>query len=161
MRYTTIVDITETEEVYRNPNTRLVYLHLVLKSGYRTDDRDRIRISLRRLAWEVGITIAAARYALKALERAALLSYTEGGTIEVVKFVIPEPYAQRPSAKTPKAAPQAAPEPDNAAQIRSIKDEMAKLQRWYNDFKERGDEMQCKAILKDYNKLRGQLKKLV
>lgn len=157
MRYTTIIDITEVGEVYRNRNSRLVYLHLCLKSGYRTDDRDRIRISIRRLAWEVGVTSSAARYALQQLEKAQLITYTEGGTIEVVKFIVPEPYAKRPSGK---AAPQAAPEPDNAAEIQRIKDEMAKLQRWYNDFKERGDEVQMRAILKDYNKLRGQLKKL-
>lgn len=157
MRYTTIIDISEIEPVYRNPNTRLVYLHLCLKSGYRTDDRDRIRISIRRLAWEVGITAAAARYALRQLEGAQLISYTEGGTFEVVKFIVPEPYAKRPSGK---AAPQATPETDNGEEIRQIKDEMNKLQRWYNDFKERGDEIQCKSIQRDYNKLAAKLKKL-
>lgn len=157
MRYTTIIDITELEEIYRNRNARLVYLHLCLRSGYRTDDRDRIRISIRKLSWEVGITPAAIRYALQQLEKSQLLTYSEGGTIEVVKFITPEPYAKRPANKS---TTQAAPEPDNALEIQRIKDEMNKLQRWYNDFKERGDDAACRNILKDYNKLRGQLKKL-
>lgn len=157
MRYTTIIDITEVDEIYRNRNARLVYLHLCLRSGYRTDDRDRIRISIRKLSWEVGISTAAARYALQQLEKAQLLTYSEGGTIEVVKFITPEPYAKRPANKS---TTQAAPDPDHGEEIRQIKDEMLKLQRWYNDFKERGDETQCKTIQRDYQKLAAKLKKL-
>lgn len=79
MRYTTIIDITETPDVYRNKNARLVYLHLALKAGYHDEDRDVLQTSIRTTAWKVGLTVSATRHALAVLERAGLLTRTKTG----------------------------------------------------------------------------------
>ena len=83
MRYTTIIDITEMPVIYRNVNARLVYLHLVLKSGYHDYDRDIVSLSLRRLSAETGLSLSAIRHAISQLEKAKLL--TRQGNIWVVK----------------------------------------------------------------------------
>lgn len=67
MRYTTIIDISEYRDLYRNVNVRLVYLHLVLKSGYHDHDRDQVRISYRSLAADSGLTLSQVRHAIKIL----------------------------------------------------------------------------------------------
>lgn len=87
MRYTTIVDISEFPSIYRNVNARLVYLHLVLKSGYHDNDRDLVALSLRRIAAEVGLTLSATRHALGQLEKAQLLT-RQGPVWFVKKFVL-------------------------------------------------------------------------
>lgn len=46
---------------------RLVYLHLVLKSGYHDHDRDQVRISYRSLAADSGLTLSQVRHAIKIL----------------------------------------------------------------------------------------------
>lgn len=74
MRYTTIIDISEIPPVYRNINARLIYLHLVLKSGYHDDDRDLVNMSLRRIAAETGLSLSAVRHAVSILEKAHLLT---------------------------------------------------------------------------------------
>lgn len=73
MRYTTLIDISEIPEVYKNQNARLLYLHLVLKAGYHDHDRDWCKISIRRLSADVGITVAAVRHALAILQKYNLL----------------------------------------------------------------------------------------
>lgn len=94
MRYTTIIDISEYPAVYRNINTRLVYLHLVLKSGYHDDDRDVVSISLRRIASDLSLSLAAVRHAIAQLEKANLL--TRQGPIWVVKkWIIEQPITKR------------------------------------------------------------------
>lgn len=87
MRYTTIVDISEFPTIYRNVNARLVYLHLVLKSGYHDNDRDLVELSLRRIAAEVGLTLSATRHAIGQLEKAQLLT-RQGPVWFVKKFVL-------------------------------------------------------------------------
>lgn len=102
MRYTTIIDISEEPAVYRNVNTRLLYLHLALKSGYHDDDRDRVDISIRRLSFATGLTVSATRHALKVLERCQLLT-REGSTWTVKKWVLdtkPTPRRQSNTAKS-------------------------------------------------------------
>ena len=86
MRYTTIIDISQAPEVYRNQNVRLVYLHLVLRAGYHDHDRDLVRISIRSLAAQVGLTVAAVRHALGVLEKWKLLQRT-GSYYQVRKWV--------------------------------------------------------------------------
>ena len=73
MRYTTIIDISQMGEIYRNQNVRLIYLHLALRSGYHDDDRDLTDISLRRLSMEAGLTVSATRHAIRILTKAGLL----------------------------------------------------------------------------------------
>lgn len=68
MRYTTIIDITQIPNVYRNKHARDLYLYMVLKCGYEAHDRDLIRVSLRHIAGTLDMTIKAARYALSVLE---------------------------------------------------------------------------------------------
>lgn len=94
MRYTTIIDITEYPAVYRNINTRLVYLHLTLRSGYHDDDRDMIMISIRRLAAETGLTVAAVRHALAQLSKANLIQ-RQGPIYSVKKWIIEQPISKR------------------------------------------------------------------
>ena len=69
MRYTTIIDITQCRDLYRNKNIRILYLHLVLRAGYHDHDRDLMRCSLRTLAAETGLSLAAVRNALRQLEK--------------------------------------------------------------------------------------------
>ena len=94
MRYTTIIDITEMPTIYRNVNARLVYLHLVCKSGYHDDDRDMVVISLRRIAAEVGLSLSATRHAISQLEKARLL-VRQGPVWSVKKWIIEQPVTKR------------------------------------------------------------------
>lgn len=106
MRYTTIVDISQIQDIYRNPNLRLVYLHLCLKSGYHDDDRDKIRISIRKLADEVGLTVSATRHALGRLQAEHFLS-RDGESWMVRKYVIDIPPTPRPKPKKTVESKQA------------------------------------------------------
>lgn len=101
MRYTTIIDLSEFPAVYRNKNVRLVYLHLVLKSGYHDNDRDLIDISIRNLAWGVGLSVSATRHALHILEQARMIKRS-GPLWHVRKFIIEQEIT--PRAKTTKEA---------------------------------------------------------
>lgn len=107
MRYTTIIDITEQPDVYRNVNARLLYLHMALKAGYHDDDRDRLHVSLRNLAAAVGLTLSATRHALKVLEAAKLVSKVDNEW-SVLKFVIadvPSPRRQPTKAEREASKP--------------------------------------------------------
>lgn len=103
MRYTTIIDITETPGIYRNKNARLVYLHLVLRSGYHDSDRDLIDISIRSLAMAVGLSVSATRHALACLEREKLIS-RDGTRWKILKWVVAELPTPRRQPKKPKAS---------------------------------------------------------
>lgn len=86
MRYTTVIDISEISEVYKNPTARLIYMHMSLKAGYHDDDRDLVRLSIRRLSADVGVTVSATRHALHLLERSGLLT-REGQLWRIKKWV--------------------------------------------------------------------------
>lgn len=73
MRYTPIIDISEQPSIYQNINIRLVYLHMVLKSGYHDYNRDMLDISIRKLANDVGISVGATRHALQQLINAKMI----------------------------------------------------------------------------------------
>lgn len=96
MRYTTLIDISESKDLYRNPNVRLVYLHLVLKSGYHDNDRDICTTSIRNLAAATGLTIAATRHALKQLTKAKLVERINTA-YKVKKWVQADKPMPRPS----------------------------------------------------------------
>ena len=98
MRYTTVIDISEIPELYRNHTVRLVYLHLVLKSGYHDDDRDIAKLSIRRLAMEADVTVSACRHALHVLEKAGLLTNETGGR-RVKKFIEEQAVTKRARTK--------------------------------------------------------------
>lgn len=85
MRYTTVIDITNLA-LYRNQNARLVYLHLCLVAGYHDNDRDLVALSIRNLAWRVGLTLSATRHAIAQLTAAGLVK-REGPTWRVNKWI--------------------------------------------------------------------------
>lgn len=98
MRYTTIIDITEFPMLYRNQATRLVYLHLCLRSGYHDYDRDISTLSVRRLAFETGLTVGAIRNALAQLAKYQMI-IRNGQLTRVRKFVIEQPISRRAKTK--------------------------------------------------------------
>lgn len=103
MRYTTLIDISELPQIYRNQNARLVYMHLALKSGYHDADRDMIRISIRSLAQDVGLTVSAIRHALTVLEKAKLITRDEDKW-RVLKWIVETPPTPRRQPKDKAAA---------------------------------------------------------
>lgn len=94
MRYTTIIDISEYSTLYNNQSIRLVYLHLVLRSGYHDHDRDLAQLSIRRLAMEVGLSVGAVRHALTQLLKYQML-VRQGPMLQVRKFVVEQPISKR------------------------------------------------------------------
>lgn len=115
MRYTTLIDITEFPIIYRNQNTRLLYLHLALKAGYHDNDRDLCDISIRRLAADVGLSVSATRHALAILQKFQLIE--KSGTLwKVKKFVPEQPITSRPKSEK-KRKEQEAEQMRKAAEI--------------------------------------------
>lgn len=133
MRYTTIIDISENERIYRNHNARLLYVHMVLKSGYHADDRDIYVKSLRNMAADCGISIAACRHALRLLIGEGLVKQT-GNAWTITKFVLEQPIGKR--AKSVKEQKQR-----NAAAARSA-EEAAREAQIEKDKKEREEVFQ-------------------
>ena len=103
MRYTTVIDIMDFPQIYRNLHARLVYIHMALKAGYHDDDRDICRLSIRNLAADVGITVSATRNALLQLEKAGLISKSSDFWI-VKKWVATETPSPRTQATVAKKA---------------------------------------------------------
>lgn len=101
MRYTTVIDISEFPQIYRNLNARLLYIHMALKAGYHDDDRDICRLSIRSLAADVGITVSAVRNALLQLEKSGLISKSSDCWIvkKWVQMDAPSPRTQSTVAK--------------------------------------------------------------
>lgn len=104
MRYTTVIDISEMPDVYRNENTRLLYLHLALKAGWHDEDRDKAKISIRNLAADCGLTLSATRHAIAVLTKHDLLARDEDGTWKVRKWHLDKPPAPRPKKSEVAAA---------------------------------------------------------
>lgn len=105
MRYTTVIDISENRPLYANHNVRLVYLHLALKAGYHDEDRDQLKISIRALAADVGVSVSATRHALAQLMGAGLLERRQDKWL-VKKWILDTPPTPRPK-KTQSAATKA------------------------------------------------------
>lgn len=123
MRYTTIIDLSEFPAVYRNKNVRLVYLHLVLKSGYHDNDRDLIDISIRNLAWSTGLSVSATRHALRILEQARMIKRS-GPLWHVRKFIIDQEIT--PRAKTQRESKRAAAAAVEKARNQALNTELDK-----------------------------------
>lgn len=123
MRYTTVIDIREIPEVYRNQNCRLLYLHLALMAGYHDADRDRVRISIRRLADSCGLTVSATRHATNVLVAAKLLR-VKGGVYLVRKYCEEQPITTRAkAARAKKAEEQRSMELQEAARQEAARQE--------------------------------------
>lgn len=106
MRYTTVIDITELPSVYRNIHARLLYLHMALKAGYHDEDRDRLAISIRNLAYACGLSLSATRHALKVLQDAELIK-REGATWYIKKWFADTPPTPRPKQSQAKGVKDA------------------------------------------------------
>ena len=107
MRYTTIIDMTATPELYKCVNARLVYLHMTLTCGYHDYDRDICHIGLRTLAEQVGITFSAVRHATMLLERYHYIERTSLGW-KVTKWLPSEQPTARPKVEPKQPKTQAA-----------------------------------------------------
>lgn len=117
MRYTTIIDISEIDAVWRSYSTRLVYLYMVLKCGYHDDDRDLFRMSIRDMSWRLHISVSAVRHALAVLSRHSLISQTSPGCYMVVKWVETPSIAKRKTRKEKQQEDQAQIRQQEAARI--------------------------------------------
>lgn len=95
MRYTTVIDISEINSLYRNKHAVLLYFHLCLKAGYQDDNRDVVDTSIRRLSDELDMTISAIRNALRRLQEYKLVTISEG-KITVKKWLMSETPTARP-----------------------------------------------------------------
>lgn len=122
MRYTTIIDIREFPQIYRNDNAKLVYLHLVLISGYHNEDRDQTTISIRQISYDTGLTVSAVRHSLKVLVSAGLLS-RNGITWNVTKFVLEKPISPRIRSEKKRSAAE------NLERERIIKEEQSQREK--------------------------------
>lgn len=95
MRYTTVIDISEIPTVYRNPNARLLYIHLCLKAGYHDNDRDIVSLSVRQMSAQSGLTVSAVRHALLVLEKSHLVT-RQGTVLYVRKWIAEQSITARP-----------------------------------------------------------------
>ncbi len=116
MRYTTIIDIREFPQIYRNNHAKLVYLHLVLISGYHDEDRDQTPVSIRQICYDTGLSLSAVRHSLKVLISAGLLS-RNGIIWTVKKFVLDKPISPRIRSEKKRSAAE------NLERERIIKEE--------------------------------------
>lgn len=143
MRYTTIIDIRELPAIYRNVNARLVYLHMVLASGYHDNDRDQTEISIRRISYETNLTISAVRHALGSLERCGLISRT-GITWTVKKFVLETSITPRVRSEKKRR------EAENAARAKAIQEEQEQREkeetRKYREMRKHGDPLREQVL---------------
>lgn len=143
MRYTTIIDIRELPAIYRNVNARLVYLHMVLASGYHDNDRDQTEISIRRISYETNLTISAVRHALGCLERAGLISRT-GITWTVKKFVLETSITPRVRSEMKRR------EAENVARAKAIQEEQEQREkeesRKYREMRKHGDPLRDQVL---------------
>lgn len=122
MRYTTIIDIREFPQIYRNDHAKLVYLHLVLVSGYHDEDRDQTPISIRQICYDTGLSLSAVRHSLKVLISAGLLSRS-GINWTVKKFVLDKPISPRIRSEKKRSAAE------NLERERIIKEEQSQREK--------------------------------
>lgn len=97
MRYTTLIDIRGTK-AYASPSVRLLYIHLVLASGYHAEDLDQVRVSIRGLAEQTRLSVSAVRHGLKVLAKLNLVS-REGDHLRVAKYVVQDGIPKRARTK--------------------------------------------------------------
>ena len=130
MRYTTIIDIRDAPTLYRNANTRLIYLELVLGSSYQQETKDRYQGSFRTLAARVGVTVSAVRNSLKQLQSLGMVTPIEGGWI--VKKWIEQP-AIIPRLQRPKPE-----QPISLSDDQKASAEQLDRERWLEKLRQRG-----------------------
>lgn len=94
MRYTTVIDVTEIPDIWRNPNVTRLYFYMAMRCGYHDEDRDQLRISIRNLSYSSGLTLSACRHALKVLQKFGLVS-PMGEYYLVKKFLLEQKISSR------------------------------------------------------------------
>lgn len=140
MRYTTIIDIRENPRVYRNINARILYLHLVLTSGYHDEDRDICKLSLRGMAIQAGLTLSATRHALKILQEEGLACH-EGEQWRITKFVLDKkPTPRRQSSVGVIDQEKLSKDQEQQARLKAIKKALdscseAELNKWLGELR--------------------------
>lgn len=97
MRYTTIIDVTEIEEVWRNHNARLIYLYMCLKCGYHDTDRDKLKLSIRTFCYRLDLSLSAVRHALNILQKCGLIVQESRSTWRVTKWIAGQEISKRKS----------------------------------------------------------------
>lgn len=102
MRYTTIIDVTEIPDIWRNPNAVRLYFFMAMKCGYHDNDRDVLKISIRNLAFMAGLTLSACRHALKVLHGHGLIAQNNDAWV-VKKFLLDQTITPRSSNKKRQA----------------------------------------------------------
>lgn len=144
MRYTTIIDVSEFPDVYRNRNATLLYLHCCLKAGWHDADRDTLRFSFRSIAATLGMTLSAARHAVSVLTAAGLLARDED-CWRVKKWhmdALPSPRKKATTATATESAHLRQQEEQQRneyyAKLSSVVRSMtaAQLQEWFSQLKE-------------------------
>ena len=128
MRYTTIIDIRQLSGLYRNHNARMIYLHMVLKSGYHDDDRDLLDCSIRQLSAETGLTVSATRHALQQLEKARLIT-RQGNLWFVKKFIMDQQVTPRAKTERQQGIMKAAAARRQEQEARERELEIQRIQR--------------------------------
>lgn len=128
MRYTTIIDISQCPEIYKNRHARLVYLHLCLKSGYHDHDRDLVRTSIRILAADTGLSVSAVRNAVKQLIKWRLLEL-QNGIYKVTKWVPEQTISSRPKTSKQQRADELAAERARQNEVREREAELDRIRR--------------------------------
>lgn len=128
MRYTTIIDISQCPEIYKNRHARLVYLHLCLKAGYHDHDRDLVRTSIRILAADTGLSVSAVRNAVKQLTKWRLLEL-QNGIYKVTKWVPEQTISSRPKTVRQQRADDLAAERIRQNEQREREAELERIRR--------------------------------
>lgn len=143
MRYTTIIDIREFPQIYRNDHVKLVYLHLVLISGYHDEDRDQTPISIRQICYDTGLSLSAVRHSLKVLISSGLLSRS-GITWSVKKFVLEKSISPRIKSEKKRTAAE------NLERERQIKEEQERREKEekkrYQELRKRSDPLRDSVL---------------
>lgn len=128
MRYTTIIDISQCPEIYKNRHARLVYLHLCLKSGYHDHDRDLVRTSIRILSADTGLSVSAVRNAVRQLIKWRLLEL-QNGIYKVTKWVPEQTISSRPKSRRQQQADELAAERVRQNEQREREAELERIRR--------------------------------
>lgn len=101
MRYTTVIDISEYPPLYNCLSARIIYFHLVLKSGWGEKNQDFCRASIRSLQADLHLSFSAVRHGLDVLVKTSMIRKVDGGFL-VRKFCTPAQPGKR--AKTRREA---------------------------------------------------------
>lgn len=98
MRYTTIIDVSSIQELYKNRNAVMLYVHLVFKSGYYDYNKDAYKRSIRGLALDLNMTLSATRHAIGILQKHKLITQKDGWWL-VRKYIKEQTISPRVSKK--------------------------------------------------------------